>query len=1614
MSTSFTRWFRRLRTSSRPARRTVTLGIERLEAREVPAVDFTVLTNGVAAHLITLAGSLPQIDTANKLPVTGSTLATLINGHNPIDTLRQDLVSALQSATVANVQSKLANTLMQAGLISSASDVSVTQETDAQNNVVGLVLDLHVKQDAASKPLPDFTTDFGLGLAAVPLLVTSHNDAAVRLGYEYADLKFGVHNTNQFFFDTSKTNELTLSVDARLPNTASSPITGAIGFLPITAIDDPNKPTVFDGTFTVDVNNASMAVKPTLTSNTSAINLKLSSVVQPGLPVVTSDLNVAWDFSGANPLAAMPTQFGNKPTAAFNNFDLVVGPTFSSFAADLLNKAKTLLGPYMPIINALHTQLPVISDAGTAYDLLDNIDPNLAAFVTLAEDVNDLTTKIPQVVQALNAVSVQFGTFDLGGINPDLRDPNAAPNYLGAGTSITNLVANGLGSLSFKNIRDMVLGQITDPQAKSDVAGVLDFFDPNNPNKPINFTLSFPFFDNTASSLTNLALGTGINDLVTFSAAINDVRNFSVDAVTLPVLPVGAAAGFSGSYNIDGFVKIGYDTTGLSEIVKSLFTNPNAGVQTQDLGDGLYIDSTSHFNLTGSLTGSIIALGPFAQFAGGGAVTADVHVSVVDTKVPDAKRYVIQPADNDPGEPLLKTSGGIRGEFSGTLYTEVFVFLGFALIPTDFDTGLETILDLSGGSVANPFDQPPSLHLAHVDPNGTLILHMGPSAGMRGYAPPNPNDPSSYNESFSVVDDTKAGDSGESVLVSAYGFTQRFTGVKSIYANGGQGDDTIFVAAGVTSPAVLIGGDGNDMLTYQGSGTCQIYGDDPQNLNATGDDILAGGKGTSYLYGGPGNDQLTAGSSTSYLHGGAGNDLLFGGPGASYLYGEAGNDKLFGGSGPATLDGGTGNDALKAGAGTDKLLGGLGDDTIEWDIGDGNATVDGGTGKDVLTAFGSSGDDVFTLSKAVTGVTLQVGQSLLTITGTRRIDLEGGAGADKITVNDVTAAGVDEVDVDLLQIQTPDNALDDITVNGSPLGDGFRISSEGVKVGQANRKAPYIGGVTDVAQKDLLIRVANVNDSLAVNGLDSTDHFNVTGETGPTRINGGDGADVFNVSVKQATDFAGPLTLDGGKGPSTLTIDESQAAADVTVDLQSSLVGGTLLPHGVAYFGEGGYTSVKLMTGTGNDTINVRSTQAGAVTTVNTWAGDDIVNVSSDAPLNQGTLAGIAGTLAIDESTGVNTLNVSDKGATTGNAHVIIGTNKIAGLAGPTDAIDLLFAASGGSFGSIAVDGSDSAALAEVFNVAGPAGPLTLRANGGDDRVVVTGLQSKALIDTGAGNDLVEVQVSSSSGYDLTVNGGSQTTSIGDRLIVNDVTGGAVMHDHSQGGGAGSLDVHYLAGKPSNIAYQDIETVTPSVDADHSFVQALYHMTMKRNGTPSEVDAGVMALKGGTTRSQLADNLERSVGARTLVVKSWYMNYFKMAPTPIQLAAALNYFSTHTDEQTLAYVFAHAIQPPQTLAQKQAVVNGVYHVLLKRMPTAKEMLGGVGQLSSKGVYNFVLSLVNGLEYRRIVITGYFSSILRQAQPPTLKQVDAYAGTTDDLESVRVKMEASQTFYDRGY
>ncbi|HZY90888.1 MAG TPA: acid phosphatase [Gemmataceae bacterium] len=79
-----------------------------------------------------------------------------------------------------------------------------------------------------------------------------------------------------------------------------------------------------------------------------------------------------------------------------------------------------------------------------------------------------------------------------------------------------------------------------------------------------------------------------------------------------------------------------------------------------------------------------------------------------------------------------------------------------------------------------------------------------------------------------------------------------------VYGQGG--NDVIFVAPDVTTPAFLFGGAGNSVLLAGGGPTVEVGG--------AGRDVLVGGRGASILIGGAGNDLLVAGAGGSILIGG--------------------------------------------------------------------------------------------------------------------------------------------------------------------------------------------------------------------------------------------------------------------------------------------------------------------------------------------------------------------------------------------------------------------------------------------------------------------------------------------------------------------------------------------------------------------------------------------------------------------------------------------------------------------------------------------------------------------------------------------------------------------------
>jgi Ca2+-binding RTX toxin-like protein len=268
-------------------------------------------------------------------------------------------------------------------------------------------------------------------------------------------------------------------------------------------------------------------------------------------------------------------------------------------------------------------------------------------------------------------------------------------------------------------------------------------------------------------------------------------------------------------------------------------------------------------------------------------------------------------------------------------------------------------------------------------------------------------------------------------------FRDVFTGTQNTMYGLDGDDDLRATGSYVTN---LDGGDGNDLLVFQGASTYgELYGGRGNDslFASTGiiaDDYLNGGTGNDYLAGYYGNDVLEGGYGNDALFGGVGDDRLYGGDGIDALVGDAGNDRLYGGEGDDAriaievghnfldsfgglyggagldyLDGGVGNDYLDGGADSDILLGGEGNDTLIGGLG--VDRLDGGFGNDllyvdtnsdvVIEASGGGSDRVL----ASTSYTLRTGVEVETLTtnnntGTGTISLTGNEFSQTINGND--------------------------------------------------------------------------------------------------------------------------------------------------------------------------------------------------------------------------------------------------------------------------------------------------------------------------------------------------------------------------------------------------------------------------------------------------------------------------------------------------------------------------------------------------------------------------------------------------------------------------------------
>jgi Ca2+-binding RTX toxin-like protein len=218
------------------------------------------------------------------------------------------------------------------------------------------------------------------------------------------------------------------------------------------------------------------------------------------------------------------------------------------------------------------------------------------------------------------------------------------------------------------------------------------------------------------------------------------------------------------------------------------------------------------------------------------------------------------------------------------------------------------------------------------------------------------------------------------------------------------------------------------------------------------------------------NDKLT-------VNGLGGADTITGGPDLAALIQLVIN----GGTEVDVLTGGDGNDRIVGQQQNDSMFGGAGNDTLVWDPGDGNDLVEGQAGNDTMEFNGAAGGDAFEAS-AVAGrlrFTRNLGNIVMDVDDTERVDLSPLGGQDATVVNDLTGTDVTKVDIDLAPAiggGTGDGVADTITVNGTNGPDNVAVAAN--------------AGVVDMTGLFTAVSISHseaANDLLAINTLGGND-----------------------------------------------------------------------------------------------------------------------------------------------------------------------------------------------------------------------------------------------------------------------------------------------------------------------------------------------------------------------------------------------------------------------------------------------------------------------------------------------------------------------------------------------
>jgi RTX calcium-binding nonapeptide repeat (4 copies)/FG-GAP-like repeat/FG-GAP repeat len=1120
---------RNSRTAIRKQRRRHTrtvLGLQALENRNLLAADLTLFETGLAEALGGIQREVTQDVLGKDLPLVGSALnqvadAAIVNGV-------RSLLNTASNNTIAGITSELQ------GQLGSILQNFSTSNTDADNTItfdvrLGTSKTFDVPFNSGFSALGlsttgnvhvtlGFTLDTRIGVDTTGFFV----DTGYRTGFDTPELVVSVVVTATGLTGTGNFGLLKAQVTDQ-----GSRLEGSFK---VDLVDADNRLRANAG----DI--ASLDAQSRFTSTDSGIQLGLEAEFGAGSinPRLSADFVASWNFTGSDPEGAL-SSFGNVPTIAVNNVGISAGTLFSSLISPIVEKFSGIADPFVDIVDGLNkkvfpnqdiiplTYLDVLklanNSSGDTSQNIGDIGGAGAQSILSSYGVGagknesfaflDLVLKVSSLWKAAREAAAT-GEIPLGSFT--ISDPRGAT---------PGLPLQLLGSLPNSG----AFGQLKS-MASSFFALADQFKTANQSSSGGSFSLDILEDTNNAFKLF---LGDKSAQVLTFKLPDLDEGFYKSFSANFLLFGVPITIGYRAGVTFQGSLEGGYDGAGLAKFRSS--------GQAVDILDGFYLNNDRPFlvltgrDATNQPSEKIVeAYLGVAGFSKSLAVSLDLDFGIDFGLSVDGRGYLLGVEGGLTGAPTNANNRGIEFAFDDP--TPGDNKLRFSDIGHSVEEGLECLFDVSGGvdynisvktaleidfevrvevefstpfgdvgfrieieiettpvnitwagdagnlfstdfrcdddSTSGQFQDP---RLATLFPDGTLVLHTGVNRSFRNVAQ------DEINETFLVRHEngTPGDTAGETVRVMAFGASQTFTGVRNIFADGGDGNDVIEITPQVQSPAYIEGGIGDDRL-YLGQGGGSLYGD-------IGNDQLFGGTALDQLFGEEGDDQLFGGEGPDILRGGDNDDLMQGDEGDDTFIGGNGNDRMFGGGGVDRLfESGDVHFSL-----TNSSLEGLGSDSLS---GIETAFLNGGTSDNAFnvsawtgTAYlnAEGGNDLYgvTLNPSGSGLVIISDDSgtadLLTVKGTTTVDhIQVLTGVVKRGLQEVRYSGIDDTTVDgrnhddLIQVLSTSGVP--VLIKGSSGLDRIEVGSGDLSTIQA--KVTVDGGTN----LDRLV-ISDVNDS---------------------------------------------------------------------------------------------------------------------------------------------------------------------------------------------------------------------------------------------------------------------------------------------------------------------------------------------------------------------------------------------------------------------------------------------------------------------------------------------------------------------------------------------------------